>query len=115
MSDGPLQPGDLNCRISLSYFTTGRGPLGEPLPAEEIPAGSAWAKLELVSGRKVRLADQQAVVETVQFTLYPRQVDIDWKVKTKDRIYTVRNVDRSQRDRIIVTGEADGRNDRAGT
>lgn len=114
MSDGPLQPGELNCRISLSYITTGRGPLGEPLPAEEISAGSAWAKMELVSGRKVRTAEQQAVVETCTFTLYPRAVDIDWKLATRDRVYTVRNVDRTRRDRIVITGEADGRHDRAG-
>lgn len=114
MSDGPLQPGELNCRIALSYITTGRGPLGEPLPAEEVAAGSAWAKMELVSGRKVRTAEQQAVVETCTFTLYPRAVDIDWKVATRDRVYTVRNVDRTRRDRIVITGEADGRHDRAG-
>lgn len=114
MSDGPLQPGDFNCRITFSYVTSGRGPLGEPLPEEEVSAGGAWAKMELVSGRKVRTADQESVVETCQFTLYPRSVDIDWKLKTKDRIYTVRNVDRSRRDRIIITGEADGRHDRTG-
>ncbi|CAM8072789.1 Phage head-tail adaptor [Atlantibacter hermannii] len=115
MSDEILQPGELNCRITLSYVETGRGPLGEPLPAEEFEAGKAWAKMELVSGRKVRTQDQQAVVETCQFTLYPRDdVQIDWKVSTRNRVYTVRNVDRSRRDRIVITGEADGRHDRNG-
>jgi SPP1 family predicted phage head-tail adaptor len=115
MSDSALQPGELNCRITLSYFQSGRGPLGEPLPGVEVPAGKAWAKRELVSGRKVRTADQQAVVETCTFTTYPRPVDVDWKVSTADRVYTVRNVDRSFTDRIVITGEADARHDRAGS
>lgn len=110
MSD-PLRPGDLNCRITLSYLETGRGPLGETLPTREVSAGKAWSKKELVSGRKVRTLDQQQVVETCLFTLYPREVDVDWKVSTADRVYTVRNVERLT-DRIIITGEADSRHDR---
>jgi head-tail adaptor len=110
MSD-PLRPGELNCRITLSYMETGRGPLGETLPAREVSAGKAWSKKELVSGRKVRTLDQQQVVETCLFTLYPREVDVDWKVSTADRVYTVRNVERLT-DRIIITGEADSRHDR---
>lgn len=110
MSD-PLRPGELNCRITISYMETGRGPLGETLPAREVSAGKAWSKKELVSGRKVRTLDQQQVVETCLFTLYPREVDVDWKVSTADRVYTVRNVERLT-DRIIITGEADSRHDR---
>ncbi|MFP5588883.1 head-tail adaptor protein [Salmonella sp. 741265085_HSA] len=111
MSDKPLRPGELNCRIKLSHIETGRGPLGEELPAREVLDGEAWAKKELVSGRKVRTLDQQQVVETCLFTLYPRAVDIDWKVVTTNRIYTVRNVERLA-DRIVITGEADTRHDR---
>ncbi|EKS7210431.1 MULTISPECIES: phage head completion protein [Enterobacter cloacae complex] len=110
MSD-PLRPGELNCRITLSYVETERGELGETLPAREVIAGNAWSKKELVSGRKVRTLDQQQVVETCLFTLYPREVDVDWKVSTADRVYTVRNVERLT-DRIIITGEADSRHDR---
>lgn len=113
MNQKPLQPGELTCRLSFSYIITGDGPLGEPLPAQEVQAGKAWSKKELISGRKIRTLDQQQVVETCEFTLHPREVDIDWKVATKDRVYTVRNVDRLA-DRIIITGEADGRHDRAG-
>ncbi|HFG9339160.1 TPA: phage head closure protein [Salmonella enterica subsp. enterica serovar Adelaide] len=111
MSDKPLRPGELNCRIKLSHIETGRGPLGEELPAREVLDGEAWAKKELVSGRKVRTLDQQQVVETCLFTLYPRAVDTDWKVATTNRIYTVRNVERLA-DRIVITGEADTRHDR---
>ncbi|EDR7562027.1 head-tail adaptor protein [Salmonella enterica subsp. houtenae] len=111
MSDKPLRPSELNCRIKLSHIETGRGPLGEELPAREVLDGEAWAKKELVSGRKVRTLDQQQVVETCLFTLYPRAVDIDWKVATTNRIYTVRNVERLA-DRIVITGEADTRHDR---
>lgn len=49
MSD-PLRPGELNCRITLSYMETERGELGETLPAREVSAGKAWSKKELVSG-----------------------------------------------------------------
>ncbi|HCI5575308.1 TPA: head-tail adaptor protein, partial [Klebsiella pneumoniae] len=59
-----LKPGDMNCRIAISYVQSGRGPLGEPLPEKQVESGKAWAKRELVSGRKVRTLDQQQVVET---------------------------------------------------
>ncbi|HDQ4797925.1 TPA: head-tail adaptor protein, partial [Klebsiella pneumoniae] len=49
-----LKPGDMNCRIAISYVQSGRGPLGEPLPEKQVESGKAWAKRELVSGRKVR-------------------------------------------------------------
>ncbi|PAB39920.1 head-tail adaptor protein [Klebsiella pneumoniae] len=97
-----LKPGDMNCRIAISYVQSGRGPLGEPLPEKQVESGKAWAKRELVSGRKVRTLDQQQVVETCLFTVYPGVL-----------VYTVRNIDRKT-DRIIITGEADGRHDRAG-
>lgn len=113
MTDKPLRPGEMNCRIKLSYIETGRGLLGEPLQAKEIAAGEAWARKELVSGRKVRTLDQPPVVETCLFTLYPRAVDTGWKVATADLIYTVRNVER-RTDRIIITGEANIRHDRTG-
>lgn len=66
-----LKPGDMNCRIAISYVQSGRGPLGEPLPEKQVESGKAWAKRELVSGRKVRTLDQQQVVETCLFTVYP--------------------------------------------
>ena len=66
-----LKPGDMNCRIAISYVQSGRGPLGEPLPEKQVESGKAWAKRELVSGRKVRALDQQQVVETCLFTVYP--------------------------------------------
>ena len=53
-----LKPGDMNCRIAISYVQSGRGPLGEPLPEKQVESGKAWAKRELVSGRKVRTLDQ---------------------------------------------------------
>ncbi|MGN2428626.1 phage head completion protein [Klebsiella electrica] len=109
-----LKPGEMNCRITISYLQSGRGMLGEPLPEALVETGKAWAKRELVSGRKTRTLDQQQVVETCLFTVYPGvSVDIDWKITTKDRVYTVRMVDR-RTDRVIIKGEADGRHDRTG-
>ncbi len=103
-----LKPGDMNCRIAISYVQSGRGPLGEPLPEKQVESGKAWAKRELVSGRKVRTLDQQQVVETCLFTVYPGVlVDIDWKITTKNLVYTVRNIDRKT-DRIIITGRLTG-------
>ncbi len=43
-----LKPGDMNCRIAISYVQSGRGPLGEPLPEKQVESGKAWAKRELV-------------------------------------------------------------------
>ena len=114
MSDKPLQPGEMTCRVSFSYLQTTRGPLGEVLPDTEIAAGKAWSVRRLLSGKTVRTMDQDAVVETCEFTLYPRKVDTDWKVTTADRVYTVRSVDRSKPDRIVITAEADARHDRTG-
>ncbi|HBS5701247.1 TPA: head-tail adaptor protein [Klebsiella aerogenes] len=109
-----LKPEEMTCRIVIGYMQSGRGPLGEPLPEKLVESGKAWAKRELVSGRKVRTMDQQQVMETCLFTVYPGVVvDIDWKITTKDLVYTVRNIDRKT-DQIIITGEADGRHDRTG-
>ncbi|HHT0062767.1 TPA: phage head completion protein [Raoultella planticola] len=109
-----LKPGEMNCRIAIGYIQSGRGPLGEPLPETLVEVGKAWAKAELVSGRKVRTQDQEQVVETRLFAVYPGVlVDLDWKITTKDLVYTVRNIDRKA-DQIIITGEADGRHDRTG-
>lgn len=115
MSDKPLNPGEMNCRISFSHRQTTRGPLGEVLPDKDIAAGNAWSVCRLLSGKTVRTLDQGAVVETCEFTLYPREVDTDWKIATSDRVYTVRSVDRSKSDRIVITAEADTRHDRTGS
>lgn len=70
--------------------------------------------MEPISNRKVRLAEQSQIIETCLFTLHPRQdIAIDWQVVTRDTVFTVRAVDRSQSDRLLITGEADARNDRA--
>lgn len=114
MSEKPLQPGDLNCRIVLRRLEAGVGELGEPLPGIPIVVGRAWAIVEPVSNRKIRTADQQQVVETVLLTTWPRDdVSIDWQVLVKNAVFTVTNVDRSVSDRIVIRGEADTRHDRA--
>lgn len=112
MSAKPLDPGELNCRITYRYLTSNEGPLGEPLPDVPVVVGKAWAKAEPISNKKVRTADQSQVIETCLFTSYPRRdVGIDWQVVTRDRVFTVRAVDRSEADRIVITGEADIRHD----
>jgi len=112
MSDKPLDPGELTCRITYRYLTTAEGPLGEPLPNVPVVVGKAWAKAEPISNKKVRTADQDQVIETCLFTCYPRRdVQIDWQIETRDRVLTVRAVDRSKSDRIVITGEADSRHD----
>ncbi|WP_276851037.1 phage head completion protein [Enterobacter oligotrophicus] len=110
----PLDPGKMRSRLLFGYLEERRGSLGEVLPSEPVHAGRAWAMMEPISNRKIRTADQRQVVETCQFTLYPRAVEIDWTVTTGGKVFTVRSVDRSIPDRIIITAEADSRHDRAG-
>lgn len=115
MSEKPLNPGEFNCRIKLLSMRTTEGPLGEPLPDVPTVVGEAWAKGEPISNKKIRTADQEQVVETWTFTGHPRSdVDIDWKVETDGRLFSVRNVDRSKRDRMVITAEVDIRHDRVG-
>ena len=79
------------------------------LNRESVGKAGSWYQ-----GRKVRTLDQQQVVETCLFTVYPGVlVDIDWKITTKIWFIPVRNIDRKT-DQIIITGEADGRHDRTG-
>ncbi|WP_392421367.1 phage head closure protein [Edwardsiella piscicida] len=109
----PLVAGELNKRIALQYITKQRGSLGEPLPDQVVPVGKVWAKVEPISNRKIRLLDQQQVVETYQFTLRPRSdVQQDWQIVLGDQIFTVRATDRTLPDRLIITAEACTRNDR---
>ena len=111
----PLNPGEFNCQIRLCYTRTGRGQFGEVLPDTSVEAGKVWAKGEPISHKKIRTADQEQVVETWMFTGYPRKdVDIDWKIEVQGKVFTVRNVDRSKSDRIVITAEVDTRHDRIG-
>ncbi|SPP31354.1 hypothetical protein ARAF_0478 [Arsenophonus endosymbiont of Aleurodicus floccissimus] len=61
--------------------------------------------------RKIRTADQEQVIETLRFTLRPRN-DIDWPVDYQQRRFTVRALDRNQPDRLIITTEANIHHDR---
>lgn len=107
-----LHAGELNKRIALQTVETVTGPLGEPLPAKPVTIATVWAAGQPVSNRKIRTMDQQQVVETWQFTLRPRSdVAPDWKIKWGESTYTVRAVDRSQRDRVLITAERDVRHD----
>jgi SPP1 family predicted phage head-tail adaptor len=110
-----LRAGELNKRITLQTIEIQRGPLGEPLPDIAINVATVWAKAEVVSNRKIRTIDQQQVVETWLFTIRNRKdVQTDWKMVWGQEVYTVRAVDRSQPDRIVITAERDNRHDRAG-
>lgn len=115
MKSAPLNPFTFNCPLALSYVGTTRGPLGEVLPGEEVLVARVMSRMDPVSTRKVRTMDQQQVVETCLFTTWPRKdVQPGWRVSTTDGVYTVRNVDRSRGDRIVITGEADVYHDRTG-
>ncbi|UCQ18736.1 phage head closure protein [Edwardsiella tarda] len=109
----PLSAGELNKRIALQYLVKQRGSLGEPLPDQVVTVGKVWAKAEPISNRKIRLLDQPQVVETYQFTLRPRtDVQQDWQIVLGDLVFTVRAMDRTQPDRLVITAEACTRNDR---
>ncbi|EDY2188375.1 head-tail adaptor protein [Salmonella enterica subsp. enterica] len=116
MKSGSLNPFSFDCPLTLSYMETTRGPLGEVLPGEEVIVARIMSRMDPVSTRKVRTMGQQQVVETCLFTTWPRKdVQPGWRVATADGVYTVRNVDRSRGDRIVITGEADVYHDRAGS
>ncbi|OWF79254.1 head-tail adaptor protein [Yersinia kristensenii] len=110
----PLTSGELDQRILFRKIETARGQAGGVKPSKIIDVGFAWAKVESISNRKIRTSEEGAVVETCLFTLRPRKdVQIDWQIVLFGAIYTVRAVDRTtQRDRLIITGEADKRHDR---
>ncbi|EAA9301831.1 head-tail adaptor protein [Salmonella enterica] len=116
MKSESLNPFSFDCLLTLSYVEATRGPLGEVLPGEEVIVARIMSRMDSVSTRKVRTMDQQQVVETCLFTTWPRKdVQPGWRVATADGVYTVRNVDRSRGDRIVITGEADVYHDRAGS
>lgn len=116
MKSESLNPFSFDCLLALSYVEATRGPLGEVLPGEEVIVARIMSRMDSVSTRKVRTMDQQQVVETCLFTTWPRKdVQPGWRVATADGVYTVRNVDRSRGDRIVITGEADVYHDRAGS
>ncbi|HGE8284238.1 TPA: head-tail adaptor protein [Serratia marcescens] len=113
MSVKPLDPGELKTRVQFGYLEPAEGQMSEPLPGKFIAAGKAWVKAEPISHRKIRTADQAPVVETWQFTTFPRaDVAGDWKVIANGISYTVRTVDRSESDRVVITAEVDPAHDR---
>ncbi|KGT86255.1 head-tail adaptor protein [Erwinia typographi] len=111
MSAG-LDAGNLNALITLQKVEITTGPLGEPLPGQPVDVAKVWAATEIRSNRKIRTLDQQQVVETWHFTIWPYPgVSIDWKVKWKDATWTVVSVDHSLSDRLVLKAERDVRHD----
>ncbi len=47
-----LKPGDMNCRIAISYVQSGRGPLGEPLPEKQVESRKSVGKTGAGIGAK---------------------------------------------------------------
>ena len=108
-----LRAGELNKQVTLRRVDVGRDPLSGGNKRTATDIATVWAKVEPISNRKIRTIDQQEVVETLQFTLRPRNdVDIDWQVVFLGRVFTVRAADRTQSDRVLLTVEADDRHDR---
>ncbi|MDC7871359.1 head-tail adaptor protein [Pantoea ananatis] len=108
-----MAAGELDKRIRVQRTESERGPLGEILPGQiVISSPFIWAKAENISNRKIRSLDQQQIVETWQFTIRPRiDVQTDWKISWGNEVYTIRAVDRSRRDRAVITAERDVRHD----
>jgi len=108
-----LKAGELDKRISILHNESSKGELGEIIPGALKPIlPDVWAKAENISNRKIRSMDQQQIVETWQFTIGPRSdVQTDWKISWMNEVYTVRAVDRSRRDRAVITAERDVRHD----
>jgi len=108
-----LRAGQLRFRIGLFRPITIRDEqTGSPVKSFEF-VKEVWADAEPISNRKIRTGDQGQVVETMLFTLRPRdEITVDWQVVFQKRIFTVRAPDRSQADRLLITAEADIRHDR---
>jgi SPP1 family predicted phage head-tail adaptor len=107
-----LRAGDLKHRITLRKGAIVRDQAGSPQPTFEI-VSTVWSAVEAISNRKIRTLDQGQVVETMMFTIRPRSdVGIDWQVIYRERLFTVRAVDRTLPDRALITAEADTRHDR---
>jgi len=108
-----LRAGQLRFRIGLFRPVTIRNEqTGSPVKSFEF-VKEVWADAEPISNRKIRTGDQGQVVETMLFTLRPRdEITVDWQVVFQKRIFTVRAPDRSQADRLLITAEADIRHDR---
>ncbi|MEL5558716.1 MULTISPECIES: phage head closure protein [Serratia] len=108
-----LRAGSLGFRIKLLRPVTIRDmQTGAPVKSFEFVA-EVWADAEPISNRKIRTGEQGQVVETMLFTLRPRdEITVDWQVVFQQRTFTVRAPDRSQRDRLLITAEADIRHDR---
>jgi len=108
-----LRAGELNKHVLLRQVVIGRDLQSGGPKRTATDIATVWAKVEPISNRKIRTIDQQEVVETLQFTLRPRNdVDIDWQVVFLGRVFTVRAADRTQSDRVLLTVEADDRHDR---
>ncbi|TDB48076.1 phage head closure protein [Photorhabdus luminescens] len=108
-----IEAGKLRFRVGLYRVTTIRDPkTGAEKTVSEFVA-TVWAGIEPISNRKIRTLDQQQVVETLLFTLRPhKDVDVDWQIAWKDRVFTVRAADSTKLDRLLITAEADVRHDR---
>ncbi|EFE93956.1 phage head closure protein [Serratia odorifera] len=108
-----LRAGQLRFRIRLFRPVTLRDDkTGSPVNSFEF-VSEVWADAEPISNRKIRTGEQEQVVETMLFTLRPREeITVDWQVVFQKRIFTVRAPDRSQADRLLITAEADIRHDR---
>ncbi|MHC6141604.1 phage head closure protein [Morganella morganii] len=107
-----LRAGELNKRITLYRPEVVIGDLGDSR-TELTKVITVWAKAEAISNRKIRTAEQDQVIETMQFTVRPRaDVQIDWVIEYQNRFFTVRACDRNDPAKLIITTEADIRHDR---
>ncbi|WP_422824346.1 phage head closure protein [Xenorhabdus bharatensis] len=106
-----MKAGELRHRIRLLRPVIHRDELGAEMFSHSTVA-TVWAKVEAVSNRKIRTADQQQVIEVQQFTVRPRRdIQPGWLIEHQDRRFTVCTVDRNRVDRTIMTTEADVRHD----
>ncbi|EAO1993190.1 head-tail adaptor protein [Salmonella enterica] len=112
----PLEPGQFTARVTLYHATVTQDPdYGDPRRWWE-RVSSFRTLAEPISHNKIRTADQQTVVEKWRFTTWPRRdVAMDMVAEMDGLWFTIRSVDRSRRDRLIFTAEADARNDRDST
>lgn len=109
-----LQDGDLQNRIRFERKTPVRDPLGgqdKPVWTEVV---SVWAKAtnNLAATTEAVAAGADRYREQVRFDIRPRQVDPQWRIVFRGRVFDIKSIapsnDRSEMAIIAVAGLTNG-------
>lgn len=104
---------ELRDRITIQLMTQNLDEFGGETQPIFIKLGEFWANAEPISNRKIR-SGNETIVETYLFTIRPdKRIEKDQRILFQNKIFTIRAVDRTRRDRVLITAEVDLNNDRS--